>query len=493
MIRLNCSNCGQKIKTDDKYAGKRVSCPKCKTILQVPQAEGRTSPSRSAIIKFRCPNCNQKIGVSPDYAGKVVKCAKCKHQLRVPQPPAKPTQPQAPQGLAALRVGQEPPGTDEGGLPDLGAMNDLLQLEASAQSLEDPLQLSPLDEPAADSSAQDYASQFPTRQSYQADGGGEKKKNKLVVPIVIAAVFIVAMVIGYVAVKSFMNSFTSTLDTIDEGQAGANFDEVQQFTEEYITLLADGDVNAAEGWLTPEVKATTNKEQIERLAKLVGKKEIVELQVGPTHYEEGLAGNLYYIWYSLNYGEDMQVFIACVRESDTGFTVDGAAVQEPFGQVAAIGHQSYEQLAQKVVMTELSKYKDIGALVAKSFFGIMVVVLIISLIQIISLWFIFEKAEQPGWAVIVPFYNAWVLAEVGDKSGWVGLGACLAPTIAAVVSGVIPVVGCCAIPVGLIAQIVLWIMISMGVANRFGHGVLFGIGLFLFPFIFYPILAFSGD
>jgi DNA-directed RNA polymerase subunit RPC12/RpoP len=143
MIRLKCSNCGQKIKTDDKYAGKRVSCPKCKTILQVPQAVGGTSPGQSAIIKFRCPNCDQKIGVSPDYAGKVVKCAKCKHQLRVPQPPGKPAQPQAPEGLVSLRVGGEPPAADEGRLPDLGDMNDLLQLEASAPAVEDQLQLKP--------------------------------------------------------------------------------------------------------------------------------------------------------------------------------------------------------------------------------------------------------------------------------------------------------------------------------------------------------------
>ena len=106
MIRVNCGNCGQKIKTDDTYAGKRVRCPKCKEPLQIPQGEGGTSPSQSAIIKFRCPNCSQKIGVSQDYAGKVVKCAKCKHRLRVPQPPGKPAQPQAPEGLASLRGGE---------------------------------------------------------------------------------------------------------------------------------------------------------------------------------------------------------------------------------------------------------------------------------------------------------------------------------------------------------------------------------------------------
>lgn len=143
MIRLNCSNCGQKIKTDDKYAGKRVRCPNCKEPLQIPQAEGRTSPGQSAIIKFRCPNCSQKIGLSQDYAGKVVKCAKCKHRLRVPQPPDAAAQPKPQEDLAPLRLAQEQPAADEGRLPNLGDMNELLELEAGAPSLEEPLQLKP--------------------------------------------------------------------------------------------------------------------------------------------------------------------------------------------------------------------------------------------------------------------------------------------------------------------------------------------------------------
>jgi len=36
-------------------------------------------------------------------------------------------------------------------------------------------------------------------------------------------------------------------------------------------------------------------------------------------------------------------------------------------------------------------------------------------------------------------------------------------------------------------------MISIGVAKAFGRGVVFGIGLTLVPFIFFPILAFARD
>ena len=479
MIRCKCNNCGFEIKTYDKFAGKRVRCPKCKEPLQIPHGVGGTGPREGAVIKFRCPNCNQKIGVPPQYGGKVVRCAKCKHQLRVPQAPGAAAQPKPQDDLAALRAGQEQPAADEGRLPGLGDMSDLLQLEASAPSVEDPLQLSPVEESGGEGGPGDYASQFPTRPSFQTDGGGEKKKNKLVVPIVIGAVFIVALVVGYVAVNSFMNSFTSSLDTIDESQVGANFDEAQQFTEDYITLLADGDIDAAIEKLNPDVKANTGKDQIETLAKQIGTSDIVEMKLGPTHFEQDLAGNQYYLWYTLDYEQDVAIFIASVRQADAGFTIDGIAIGGSLGPSVVIGPLTEQELSQKAMMGKISEIEDIGAIgafFAKSFCGIMVVALIIALIQIISMWVVFEKAGRPGWAAIVPFYNMWVLAEVGDKSGWMGLAVCFC--------GFIPFLG-------IIIQWVLMITITIGVAQTFDRGVGFGIGLSLLPFIFYPILAFS--
>ena len=473
MIRCKCSHCGYEIKTYDKFAGKRVRCPKCKESLQIPPGEGGASPKAGDVIKFRCKNCNQKIGVPPKYAGKVVRCAKCKHQLQVPEAPGAAAPPKPQDDVAALRAGREGPSADGSTMPGLGDMGDLLQLEASAPAVEEPLRLSPVEEAGGEGGAEDYASQFPTRPSFQGDSGEEKKKNKLV-PIVVGAVFVVSFVIGYMAVNSFM----SGLDTIDESQADVDFYAVRQFTENYIGLLAVGDVNAAEELLSPEVKATTDKGQIERLARQVGRQKIVELNAGPTHYEEGLTDNQYYLWYTLNYEENIQAFIACVRESDTGFTVEGAVVQEPFGQVVVIGQRSYEELSEKAMETTVTELKGFSALFAKSLCAISVVIIILALIQVISMWIVFDKAGQPGWAAIVPFYNMWVLAEVGDKPGWMGLVMCF----------------CGGIPfIGFILYWILWIYISLGVAQTFDRGIGFGIGLSLFPFIFYPILAFSRD
>jgi hypothetical protein len=105
-------------------------------------------------------------------------------------------------------------------------------------------------------------------------------------------------------------------------------------------------------------------------------------------------------------------------------------------------------------------------------------IVLVGIVVLVSTVMVYVKAGQPGWAAVVPFYNMWVLAEIGDKPGWWGLAAAFA--------GAIPCVG-------FIIQVALTIMISIGVANAFDRGTLFGLGLFFMPFIFYPILAFGGE
>jgi hypothetical protein len=85
---------------------------------------------------------------------------------------------------------------------------------------------------------------------------------------------------------------------------------------------------------------------------------------------------------------------------------------------------------------------------------------------IISMWKVFEKAGEPGWAAIIPIYNWIVLLKIaGRPLWWLLLLIILFP--------------------------IIWIIISIDIAKRFGKGTGFGIGLALLGFIFYPILAFG--
>ena len=99
---------------------------------------------------------------------------------------------------------------------------------------------------------------------------------------------------------------------------------------------------------------------------------------------------------------------------------------------------------------------------------IMVIYLAVIILMVVSLWKVFVKAGQPGWASIIPIYNIIVMLQITDKPLWW------------VILFFIP-----------IANIIIPILVSIAIAERFGKGAGFGIGLAFLGFIFYPILAFS--
>jgi hypothetical protein len=98
----------------------------------------------------------------------------------------------------------------------------------------------------------------------------------------------------------------------------------------------------------------------------------------------------------------------------------------------------------------------------------LVIWLAIIVFMIVALWKVFTKAGQPGWGVLIPIYNVYLLCKIAGKPGWW------------VLLMLIPLV-----------NIVIAIMVAIGVAANFGKGAGFGIGLAFLGFIFYPILAFG--
>jgi hypothetical protein len=107
----------------------------------------------------------------------------------------------------------------------------------------------------------------------------------------------------------------------------------------------------------------------------------------------------------------------------------------------------------------------IGALFGGAF---VLVWLAVVVLIFVSLWKIFEKAGKPGWAGIVPIYNAIVLLEIVGRPIW---------------WFVLLLVPCVGIVVGII--------LCIDVAKSFGKDAGYGIGLALLGFIFFPMLAFG--
>ena len=97
-----------------------------------------------------------------------------------------------------------------------------------------------------------------------------------------------------------------------------------------------------------------------------------------------------------------------------------------------------------------------------------IVFLGVVLVVIAGLWQTFEKAGKPGWASIIPIYNAIVMLDIAGKPVWW------------ILLFFIPLV-----------NIIVAIIVSIAIAERFGKGAGFGLGLAFLGFIFYPILGFG--
>ncbi len=107
---------------------------------------------------------------------------------------------------------------------------------------------------------------------------------------------------------------------------------------------------------------------------------------------------------------------------------------------------------------------------AASSMGVIYLLIFLALgaFQIATMWVVYTKAGEAGWASLIPIYNILVLIRIAGHPWWYLLLL------------MIPIVA-----------LVPLILVPIGVARRFGKGVAFGLGLLFLPFIFYAVLAFS--
>jgi hypothetical protein len=89
--------------------------------------------------------------------------------------------------------------------------------------------------------------------------------------------------------------------------------------------------------------------------------------------------------------------------------------------------------------------------------------------MIIGGWLTFEKAKEPGWAFLIPFYNTLVILRIIRKPWWWLLLMLFVP----------------------ILNIVLFIWTYNLLSKRFGKDEGFTVGLILLSIVFIPILGFG--
>jgi hypothetical protein len=98
---------------------------------------------------------------------------------------------------------------------------------------------------------------------------------------------------------------------------------------------------------------------------------------------------------------------------------------------------------------------------------------VISTVYFATGWRVFEKAGKPGWAWIVPIYNAVVLLQICGKPMWW------------LVFFFVPCIN--------VAAIVFVILLTIELGKRFDKSGGFIAGLILLSPIFFPLLAFGSS
>jgi Family of unknown function (DUF5684) len=91
-----------------------------------------------------------------------------------------------------------------------------------------------------------------------------------------------------------------------------------------------------------------------------------------------------------------------------------------------------------------------------------------SFILIAGYWRLFTKAGKPGWAILIPIYNAIVMQQISGKPLWW------------ILLYFVPIV-----------NIVIAVICLFALAENFGKGKGYALGMLFLPWVFVPMLAFS--
>jgi hypothetical protein len=101
---------------------------------------------------------------------------------------------------------------------------------------------------------------------------------------------------------------------------------------------------------------------------------------------------------------------------------------------------------------------------------VFVIYLAIMVLVIAGCWKMFVKAGQPGWGILIPIYNVYLMIKIAGRPGWY------------LILMLIPLV-----------NFIIVIVITVDIARNFGKGIGFVLGMIFLPYIFYPILGFGSS
>ena len=132
-------------------------------------------------------------------------------------------------------------------------------------------------------------------------------------------------------------------------------------------------------------------------------------------------------------------------------------------------------------------------------YGAVVVFAVIWLIlSLIAGWKIFKKAGEPGWKILIPIYNVYVLYKIIGMKAWFWISILVGICYSIIISVIANTAGAN----GEVALVVIsWLMMFFSLfveiyfcwklSVAFRHGIGYALGLFFLQGIFMMIIAFG--
>ncbi|HOQ04025.1 MAG TPA: DUF5684 domain-containing protein [Anaerohalosphaeraceae bacterium] len=461
-----CGRCKALYQIPAEQAGRQVSCPTCREPTQIPEQENAVSDSQ--MLRFTCRSCGQGYCLPSRYAGRKFTCPACKHACLVPTP--KP------------------------------AEQELILLE---------------EKPPKETSA--VFSEPPPIESEPSPTPRKPEKQKSVLFKAVAGVLggIIGFSIAFWLVSSLKKSTPTPLpppptnkssqeaaqnQPIDLASPAQNYPQAVDFSRSIITKLNRKSEDVKELiYLFPDQIQVSEQDLDSLLNALdIGRFSSLETAIEKARVEPGAS---YFITKTKAISDSNRIrtirigFVEIENNTEETISVDrfvfGISIFDENDTLLASAGQSDQNELLSLLNDTVKKYaisspsssakersfsERFEEFEEKYYCPIAIVLLLIGLTTLISMWVVFNKAGEPGWAVFVPIYNTIVFARIGGKSEWLGFLCALSPMIPFV---------------GSILNLFLFLYLSVSVAKAFGKGTLFGFGMVFLPFVFFPILAFS--
>ncbi|MCE5341825.1 MAG: DUF5684 domain-containing protein [Planctomycetaceae bacterium] len=438
MVAFECSSCGLKKAVDDKYAGRNVRCPKCSASVSVSTQKISQEERPKNLIKVYCPLCNKKIAVSSEYAGKRVRCPNCKNPLTVDAVQPAAPQPQVPQPI--------PQPVDD--------VQSLLAMEKQAKPVDLPPELQQTIVQKEIENKTDPGERIGIRPQ-------KTKVKKTETDLPIAALIVMSILIIVFGIVANIK-----IGSVEKKKAASKQQVklAEVFASRFIDTMSKGDVNEISPMLTQELQQQDSNTVLKPLIDTFKSNWNSNYMLSNSLSVQEPQGNFFMFGHSQQLNQAINIVTIISQKSDkfeiiglNFYTRGDSPIRFESSECRQITSSFGSSLAYKIIV-KLKKS--------------LVVLLVLFAASRLSKAVVFHRAGESPWAAMIPVFHEWTLAETGDKSGVWGL--------AAVLLGGIPFV-----------YLAFMFYFSIGIAEAYGRGILFGIGLCLLPFIFYPILVFS--